>query len=179
MPQDDENPTKRARLQKSPISSMSSFTKGMSPNPLPESFELSEGSLPMHSDELGRYPMHPAFAGQPQTVASFTMSANNWTPMATDPAVSPRAPADPNTFASGMNLDNIFSSRFSAATGPYQTPENFFGYTPPPDQPSPTNDASQTSHLSPTSPDASWGALPNMLDGDAEMLWASAPHSME
>lgn len=98
--------------------------------------------------------------------------------MVTDPPVPSTAQAAPNTISdSSMNMNNMFTTRIGPTAGPYHTPENFFGYTPPPDLPSPP---SHQSHLPPsTESHAAWGTLPSMLDSDTEALWATAPHTME
>lgn len=166
-------PPNRYEPQKTPILSMSPFVQGRTPCTLPAGFEHSDGSLPMHSDELGRYPIYPAFSNPPQSSVDFTSSANSWASMVTDP---PNAQAISST-DSNVNMDSMFNSRLGPNTVSYQTPENFFGYTPPPELPPSTGDQSRPPPGS--EPQATWGTLPAMRDSVTESLWSNAPHSIE
>lgn len=56
-------------------------------------FAHSDGPLPMHSDEPGRYPVYPALGGPPQSSADLTSSVDGGGPMVTDPPALPSAPA--------------------------------------------------------------------------------------
>lgn len=157
---------------------MSPFVQGTTPSTLPAGFEHSDGSLPMHSDELGRYPVYPTLGGPPQSSVDFASSLNGWAPMVTDPHVLSNAQAAPSAVTDGtVDMDGIFISRLAPNTVSYQTPKNFFGYTPPPELPPSTGDQPRPPPGS--EPPAAWGTLPNMRDSDSESLWSAAPHSME
>ncbi|KAJ3558753.1 hypothetical protein NM688_g738 [Phlebia brevispora] len=157
-------------------------TKDSMPGQLPTNFTLNDVSLPMHSDELGRFPLHPAFHSNP--VPEAQPESRGWTPLSAGSSSTPSTTsAGTGTFPGGsrMELDDVFSSVSLPTTSTYQTPENFFGYTPPPGQrstPDSMAQASNPSHQSNQSNQNTWSAFPNMLNDDAMAMWTTAPSSM-
>ncbi|KAJ3551665.1 hypothetical protein NM688_g4573 [Phlebia brevispora] len=129
-------------------------TQGVIPGTSPTTFNSSDTSLPMHSDELGRFLLHPAFYSH-SNPGQFS-DAGAWTSSTTSSSGTSATQnnTDASSGSNAMDLDSIFVSNAVPSSRTYQTPQDFLGQT-------------------------AWDASGNMLDNNSAEMWNSAPVSME
>ena len=156
-------------------------------------------SLPLHSDELGRLPMHPFFAPGSSTGSSSTVgspqlvhSGPSWFPtsfgtipgppsqLASPAGVDPRVPGEPLDAAA---IEAIFSMFPPASYQPGEVPSTSQTQSPGPSYPQ-----NLTSVLSENlenmlaqagAPAFQEPAVPSSLDDGTLAMWSNAPTSFE
>lgn len=144
----------------------------MSTPPSTSSFNLNNVSLPMHSDELGRFPLHPAFNCPTQELPR----PNGWNSAGT--GVNTAVTMQPSSGNPSSGVESMFVPNFIPTLNSYQpaaSPTSPIRY--PAASTSPQMNAAADMGATPS--ESSWAAFPDLLDSETMTMWSTAPSGME
>ena len=145
-----------------------------SPSMSTAGYNIPDITLPMHSEELGRFPLHPAFNSTTSPISPTSLHAA-WNSFVS--GSSTNSPA----IASGLaDRDASFTSGFAQTSQSYSpNPQPLAPYSLPAMTPQQQSGRASASSMMDTSPSSSqWTDLSGSVGNDMMSMWSSAPVSM-